>query len=77
MQMLSELSRLPGHHFWTVDFDLVTAVKPVEDRFLGHQQVSDIYLLAVAVRNKGKLVTLDRGLTFLAGEEFAGSVVRL
>lgn len=69
MQMLSELSGLPGHQFWPIDFDFADAVHPVADRFMGHQQVSDIYLLAVALRNKGKLATLDGAFDDLAGKD--------
>jgi len=75
LQMLTELTGLPGHEFWPVDFDVATAVTPFASRFFGHQQVSDVYLLALAMRNRGKLATLDRGLAFLAGDEFAAKVV--
>lgn len=75
--MLGALTALPGHQFWPIDFGFEEAVAPLAERFFGHQQVTDIYLLALAILKRGKLVTLDRGLTFLAGDEFAESVVRL
>ena len=75
--MLAALRALPGHQFWPIDFGFEEAVAPFAERFFGHQQVADVYLLALAIRKRGKLVTLDRGLTFLAGDEFAGSVVPL
>jgi uncharacterized protein len=73
--MLAALRALPGHQFWPIDFGFEEAVAPFADRFFGHQQVADVYLLALAIRNRGKLVTLDRGLAFLAGDEFAAKVV--
>ena len=75
--MLAALRRLPGHHFWRLDFPIEDAIGPVASRFFGHQQVTDAYLLALAVRNHGKLATFDRGISFLAGEEFADQVVRV
>jgi hypothetical protein len=75
--MLAELRKLPGHRFWPLDFDFTEAATEFEDRFFGHQQVTDLYLLALALRKKGKLVTLDRGISALAGPEYAESVVLL
>jgi uncharacterized protein len=77
LQILSELTALPGHQFWSLDFGCADAVRPVEERFFGHQQVADTYLLALAIRNKGRLVTLDRGVVFLAGEEHSENLVLL
>lgn len=70
LAMLTALRALPGHQFWPLDFGFEEAVAPFADRFFGHQQVTDVYLLALVVRNQGKLVTLDRGLQSLAGAEF-------
>jgi toxin-antitoxin system PIN domain toxin len=77
LAMLAALKAVPGHEFWPLDFGFDEAVAPFAERFFGHQQVSDVYLLALANRRKGRLATLDRGLTFLAGDEFADSVLRL
>jgi predicted nucleic acid-binding protein len=40
----------------------------------GYRQITDAYLLGLAIHNKGKLATLDRGIRHLAGREFAASV---
>jgi predicted nucleic acid-binding protein len=40
----------------------------------GHRQITDAYLLGLAIHNKGKLATLDRGIRHLAGREFAANV---
>ncbi len=77
LAMLAALRALPGHQFWPIEFGFEDAVTPFAERFFGHQQVADIYLLALAIRKRGKLVTLDRGLTFLAGDEFADTVLLL
>jgi toxin-antitoxin system PIN domain toxin len=70
LAMLAAFRALPGHQFWAIDFGFEEALTPFAERFFGHQQVTDIYLLALAVRNKGKLVTLDQGFVSLAGDEF-------
>ncbi len=38
---------------------------------MGHQQVTDAYLLALAIHHKGRLATLDRKLTALFSEKTA------
>ena len=49
----------PAHEFWpaalTVNQALAKVVKVV-----GHQQITDAYLLGLAIHNKGILATLDR-----------------
>jgi len=49
-----------GHTFWPDDLDLSTASSLVQ-QLSGHQQVTDAYLVGLAVQHKGKLATLDRG----------------
>ncbi len=39
-------------------------------RILGHQQVTDAYLLGLAIKEDAVLVTFDRGLVYLAGAEY-------
>ena len=77
LAMVAALRALSGHQFWAIDFGFEEAVVPFSDRFYGHQQVTDIYLLALAVRNQGKLVTLDRRCASLAADEFAEFVTVL
>lgn len=35
----------------------------------GHQQITDAYLLSLAIQNGGRLVTLDAGLPFLVRDQ--------
>jgi predicted nucleic acid-binding protein len=46
------------------------AVEDLPGSLFGHQQVTDAYLLGLALRKKGKLVTLDRGVKSLARPPF-------
>jgi uncharacterized protein len=52
--------RLCPHHFESADEALQTSA------ITGHQQITDAYLLALASRHRGKLVTLDSALAGLA-----------
>ncbi len=75
--MLSVVTRLPSHCFWPIDFDLHQAIAPFQDRLYGYRQLTDAYLLGLAIKNKGRLVTLDRGIEALAGGDYAQYVVLL
>lgn len=62
--------RKSGHHtFWR---DTVSCCDPGRIAFrhvLDHRQLTDVYLLALAVENRGRLVTLDRSIRTDAVEE--------
>jgi predicted nucleic acid-binding protein len=59
----------PSHRFWGDDISLVQAVQPFERRLRGHQQVTDAYLLGLAIHKKGKLATMDRAVAALLPEK--------
>jgi toxin-antitoxin system PIN domain toxin len=46
-------------------------------RVLGYRQVTDAYLLGLAIKEKGVLVTFDKGIQYMAGVEFARNVLVL
>ncbi len=73
---LASLCRLPGHSFWPDDFSLLG---PSVDRtrLLASAQVTDSYLLGLAVLNGGELATLDRRIipSAIAGGEQALHVI--
>jgi uncharacterized protein len=54
---------LPGHAFWPDDVSLLDAAVFDHTRLLGRRQITDIYLLALAVKHGGRLVTLDAGIS--------------
>lgn len=70
-ELLAGLTGRPGHHFWPINISLDDAVAPFRDRLSGHKQVTDAYMLGLAIQNKGRLVTLDKGIEALAGRTFA------
>ena len=53
----------PGHHtFWADELSLLDNRTFSLPRLSGHKEITDTYLLGLAVRNGGRLVTFDRGL---------------
>jgi predicted nucleic acid-binding protein len=61
----------PAHHFWTDDIGVTEALAHFGRRLLGHQQVTDAYLLGLAIRKKGRLATLDASLSSQLSEQSA------
>jgi uncharacterized protein len=59
---LADSLRDDAHHFWPDSISLPDAIETLRDPISGHQQITDAYLVALAIRNKGKLATLDRGI---------------
>jgi toxin-antitoxin system PIN domain toxin len=60
--LLAENLGRPEHQYWPADIGYFAAIKPFAERIVGHQQVSDAYLLGLAIHHKSKLVTMDRGI---------------
>ena len=54
------------HLFWPDDAPLAVATAFAGPRLVGHQQITDAYLLGLALRRSGMLATLDDGLASLA-----------
>jgi len=76
-ELLMAITQRPGHRFWPMDISLPEAVQPFQEKLFGHRQITDAYLLGLAIRNKGRLVTLDRGIEILAGEAYRQAVTVL
>ena len=47
------------HRFWMANLGFAEAVEEFRDGLVGHQQVTDAYLLGLAIHHNGKLATLD------------------
>lgn len=62
-QVMERFRRLPGHRFWPDDISLLDATSIDTDRVRTAAQVTDTYLLALAVVHGGKLATFDRRLS--------------
>ncbi len=64
----------PRHEFWPESVQLPAALGETEDRLRGYRQLTDAYLLALAVRRKGVLATFDRGLRAFTGDLFGSAL---
>ena len=62
------------HLFWPNELSLYQAVSPFGKRLVGHQQITDAYLLGLAQHRKGKLATLDTSVATLLPEGNLGLI---
>jgi predicted nucleic acid-binding protein len=69
--VLSALEKHPGYRYWPITTGWSALAKPVCERIYGHQQITDAYLLGLAIKENGVLVTLDKAFKFLAGERYS------
>ena len=63
---LAEATRHPAHHFWTDAVSLLTPGLMEWSNLLTGRHITDAYLLALAVINRGRFVTLDQGIPLSA-----------
>lgn len=56
--LLDQFCGLAGHQFWTADITIRELLSP--NVVLGHNQLTDVYLLGLAIHHQGKLATLDQ-----------------
>ena len=75
--ILANLATVPGYSYLPVKETWATLTAGFVDRLSGHQQVTDAYLLGMAIKEDGVLVTFDRGLKYLAGAEFSRNLLVL
>jgi toxin-antitoxin system PIN domain toxin len=68
LRLLRTNLKHPGHRFWRDEIGFGEAVDRFEERLVGHRQITDAYLLGLALFNKGKLVTLDESVMTLLPE---------
>lgn len=60
---LAEACSSPDHAFWPEDISLFSDRILDWGRILGHRQVTDAYLLALATRHEGRFVTFDQRIS--------------
>ena len=63
---LRTLCSLPGHHFWSDEISLLDDKVFQPSHITGPRQITDVYLLALAVLHRGTLVTFDRSISWRA-----------
>jgi len=62
--LLEQFTEQPGHVFWPNILPLQHEAIPL-DLVAGYKQVTDAYLLGLAVHHGGKLITFDAGVASL------------
>lgn len=62
LQRLATAKTTEHHRFWPDDISLTDARVFKQNELLGPKQITDRYLLALAVTNNGRLVTFDQGI---------------
>ncbi|MBI3980046.1 MAG: VapC toxin family PIN domain ribonuclease [Chloroflexi bacterium] len=70
LALLRQLCDAQGHQFWAEDVSIREILKPTA--VITHAQITDVYLLGLAVRKEGRLATLDQRIPVEAvrgGEE--------
>jgi uncharacterized protein len=75
--VLADFASAAGYRFWPIKDSWSTLTAHFAARLFGHQQVTDAYLLGLAVKEGGVLVTFDRGIPYLAGNEYRKHVLLL
>lgn len=61
-ELVAELCSQPGHVYWPGDVSLLDSALIDRTRLLASDQVTDTYLLALAVHHGGRLATFDKRL---------------
>ena len=67
--LVESLQQDPNHHFWANDLPVSDACVESLPRLNGFKQLTDAYLLGLAIHNKARLLTLDRRMLALTTEE--------
>ena len=76
-ESIAILQVLKGRNdYWycPIDESWVTLTARFAARIHGHHQVTDAYLLGLAIKENGVLVTFDQGIKRMAGAEFSHNV---
>ncbi len=63
---LRTFSSTQDHHFWHDSVSLIDETLFRLSAIHGHQKITDVYLLGLAVRNHGRLATFDRSISLKA-----------
>ena len=64
LKVLRRICEHEHHMFWPDDVPLNSAEIPAS-QIMGHRQFTDAYLLGLAIRKGGGLVTLDDSVSYL------------
>lgn len=60
--LLRQLTERDGHVFWVDDIPFTRSELVAAERIIGHRQVTEAHLVALALRHRGRLATFDGGM---------------
>jgi uncharacterized protein len=66
LAVLTAQFALAGHEFWPETLSITDTARFDRSRLLGPSQITDVYLLGLAVANDGCLVSFDRAIPLAA-----------
>lgn len=66
LRRLGDACRSTVHEFWPDDISLLDARVANPSRVLSYRQITDVYLLGLAVAHKGRFVTFDQSVATAA-----------
>jgi hypothetical protein len=75
--VLARMAQQPGYHYLPIAADWQTLCSPFFTRLYSTKQVTDAYLLGLALREGLVLVTMDKAIMHLAGKEYSKHVLLL
>jgi len=75
--ILAAFAAYPGYRYWPISESWSAVTAPFAARLFGHQQVTDAYLLGLAVKHNGTLVTFDKAIKYLAGANYSRNLLVL
>ena len=70
---LGDAANHPAHHFWPDAISMLTPGLMAWSKLLTGRHITDAYLLALAVKNGGQFVTLDKGIPLSAVQGALGT----
>jgi hypothetical protein len=69
-EVLEQVQQYPGYHYWPISASVLSVTRPFRERIFGYKQITDAYLLGLAIKRNGVLVTLDKGIKYMAGPQY-------
>lgn len=72
LALLRQFCTVEGHHFWTEDITIRELLDV--DSILTHTQITDVYLLGLALHKGGKLASLDQHIPVDAVRDGRGAL---
>lgn len=69
--VLKSFSNDPCYRYWPIKTGWTSLAGPFQDRVYGHQQITDAFLLGLAIKENGVLVTLDKAIKHLTGPKYS------